>query len=99
MSIPPHRLAIRTEDTVLFALPALCGVGMFVVMSFHLGIVGAFGGGIVLFWSLIASGTGAWLFRRSGARVVGFLLAAVALVATVALCLVCLFYYVRAFDL
>ena|SRR5688572_11113787 len=99
MSTSTHRLAIRTEDAVLFALPALFGVGMFVVMSFHLGIVGALGGGIVLFWCLIASGTGTWLFGRSGTRIVGFLLAAVALVATVVLCLVCLLYYVRAFDL
>jgi len=84
---------------VLFALPVLFGVGMVVVMSARLGVVGAFGGGIVLFWSLIASGTGAWLFRRGGTRVVGFLLAAVVLVATIVLCSVCLLSYVRAFDL
>src|SRR6185436_7639847 len=98
MSTPTHRLAIRTADAVLFALPALFGVGMIIVMSARLGIVGAFIGGIVLFWSLVASGTGAWLFRRGGTRVVGFLLAAVALVATVVLCLVSLFYYIRAVD-
>jgi len=84
---------------VLLALPALLGVGVIAVMSARDGIVGAFIGGIVLFWSLVASGAGAWLFRRSGTRVVGFLLAAVAIVATVVLCLVSLFYYFRAFDL
>src|SRR5688572_25031830 len=99
MSTPTHRLAIRTEDAVIFGLPVLFGVGMFVVMSSRLGIVGAFGGAIVLFWCLIASGTGTWLFRRSGTRVVGFLLAAVALVLSVVLCSVCMLYYVRAFDL
>ena len=99
MSTSTHRLAIGTAEAVLFALPVLFGFGMIVVMSAHLGIVGAFGGGIVLFWCLIASGTGTWLFRRSGTRVVGFLLAAAALVAAVVLCLFCLLYYVRAFDL
>ena len=78
----------------MLAMPALVGVIVFAVMSVRHGLVGAFIGGIPLFWGVVASVTGAWLFRRSG-----LLLAAAAILTSVVLCFVSLFFYFRAWDL
>ena len=90
MSTSAQRMSIRA----LLALPALLGVVAVIAMSFRHGLVGALIGVIALFWGVVASTSGAWLFRRSG-----MLMAALAVIASLVLCIVSFFFYFRAWDL
>ena len=90
MSSSTHRLS----DRALLALPALAGVATFVVLSVLHGLVGAFIGASALFWGLVASTSGAWLFRRGG-----WLLAAVAVLTSFVLWFASFLFLVRALDL
>ena len=90
MSTSTQRLSVR----VVLAMPAFAGAIVLIVMSARHGLVGAFIGGIPLVWGIVASITGPWLFRRGG-----WLLAAVAILASIVLCFVSLFFYFRGWDL